>query len=96
MTNMETLFKTALYLNLFLAQHLTTELCQGTMPATQGRQPFQITSLSSRVMLMARPTLQALPQLSCNQAGLLRNWSVCALLWTYCALRWTFPLKHRN
>lgn len=71
------LFKTALYLNLFLAQHLTTGPCQGTMPATQGRQPFQ-TSLNSHVTaeLMARPIFQALPHLSCNQAGSLRNWSV--------------------
>lgn len=38
MTNMELLFKTALSLNQFLAQCLTTELCQGTMPASQGRQ----------------------------------------------------------
>lgn len=37
MTNMEMLFKTALYLNQFLAQCLTAGLCQGTMPATQGK-----------------------------------------------------------
>lgn len=37
MTNTEMLFKTALYFNLFLAQYFTAVLCQGTMPATQGK-----------------------------------------------------------
>lgn len=49
MTNMELLFKTALSFNQFLAQPLTTELCQGTTPASQGRQCIPLSSLHTSV-----------------------------------------------
>lgn len=77
MTNMEMLLRTALYLNLFLAQRLTTGLCQGTMPAIQGRQPFQTTSLSSHVMAESwcpDPPSKTIPnsaaiRLGCSEIG---------------------------
>lgn len=59
MTDMELLFKTALSWNQFLAQRLTAELCQGTMPASQGRQCIPPSSLHTRVAARAQSPNQS-------------------------------------
>lgn len=76
MTNMELLFKIALSWNQLLAQRLTAELCQGTMPASQGRQCIPPSSLHTRVTAKGskpKSILQAIPPFNCNPVGSPRN-----------------------